>query len=112
VNKESAFSGTDLLSLSLMSQNRNRKSSGSDKNCGSFLSRHRADARVALQQSPILQSDMDKVREISYNGKCESAFAEATVDKSKSLRPFTQLNEQTQIPQKESSFICWIWPFS
>jgi hypothetical protein len=33
----------------------------------------------------ILQNDMDKVLEINYNGKRQV----------KSLRPFTQLNEQT-----------------
>lgn len=60
-----------------MSQNRNEKNSGSDKNYGSFLSQHRSDAQVALQQSPILQSDMDKLTHISYNGKPEL----------KSLRP-------------------------
>ena len=70
-----------------MSQNRNRKSSCSDKIWGSFLSRHRPDALGALQQSLILQSDMDKIMEMNYNGKCEL----------KSLRPFTQLNEQTQL---------------
>ena len=85
-NEESAFSETNLLSLSLMRQNRNNKSSGSNNSCGSFLSRHRTDARVALQQSPILQSDMDKIMEMNYNGKREL----------KSLRPFTQLDEQTR----------------
>jgi hypothetical protein len=68
-----------------MGQNRNRKSSSSDTNRGSFLSRPRPDAPVALQQSLILPNDMDKVPEMNYNGKCEV----------KSLRPFTQLNEQT-----------------
>jgi hypothetical protein len=47
------------------------------------------DARIKLKrlypQSPILQSDLDKLRSISDNGKC----------KVKSLRPFTQLDEQT-----------------
>jgi hypothetical protein len=52
-----------------MSQN--RKSSGSDYICGSFLFRHRSDARVALQQSPILQNDIDKVMEMNYNIKSE-----------------------------------------
>jgi hypothetical protein len=67
-----------------MSQNRN---SSCPYECwnGSFLSRHRPDARVALQQSPILQGDMDKLREMNYNGKY----------KVKSLRPFTQLVEHT-----------------
>jgi len=74
-----------LRSFSRMGQNRNRKSSGSDTNRGSFLSRPRPDARVALQQSPILPNDMDKVLPNNYNVKCEV----------KSLRPFTQLNEQT-----------------
>ena len=78
-----------------MSQNRNRKSSGSDKNRGSFLSRHRPDARVALQQSPILQSDMDKVTQMNYNGKREVTLR--SVLRSESLRPFTQLDEQTQM---------------
>ncbi len=73
------------MSFSLMSQDRNRKSSGSDNICGSFLSRHRSDAQGALQQSLILQSDMDKLMYMSYNGKREM----------KSLRPFTQFNEQT-----------------
>jgi len=75
-----------------MSQN--RKSSGSYNHCGSSLFRHRPDARVALQpptgtpktpQSPILQGDMDKLREMNYNGK----------RKGKPLRPFTQLLEHT-----------------
>jgi hypothetical protein len=87
MNEVSAFGGTLQLSFSLMSQNRNRKSSGSDKVCGSSLFRHRPDARGALQQSPILQSDIDKVREMNYNGKRGL----------KSLWPFTQLNEQTPI---------------
>jgi len=88
-----------LLSLSLMSQNRfnkltvNRKSSGSDKNCGSFLFRHRPDAQVALQQSPILQNDIDRVMEMGYNRK--SKLALRSVLRSESLRPFTQLDEHT-----------------
>jgi len=77
-----------------MSQNRNRKSSSSDKTYGSFLSRHRPDAQVALQQSLILQSDMDKIIEMNYNGKCEVTLR--SVLRSESLRPFTQLDEQTQ----------------
>jgi hypothetical protein len=76
-----------------MSQNRNRKSSSSDKNRGSFLSRHRTDARGALQQSPILQGDMDKVMQMNYNGKREVTLR--SVIRNESLRPFTQLNEQT-----------------
>jgi hypothetical protein len=52
-----------------MGQNRHKKSSSSDEACGSFLSRHRADARGALQQSPILQNDMDNVLEMNYNSK-------------------------------------------
>jgi hypothetical protein len=76
--------GTDLLSLSQRSQN--RKSSDNAYGCGSFLFWHRSDAQVALQQSPILQNDMDKIIEMSYNGKREL----------KTLRPFTQLDEQTQ----------------
>jgi hypothetical protein len=67
-----------------MSQNRNVKTPCGDKLCGSFLSRHRPDARGALQQSFTLQSDMDNVTELSYNGKREL----------KLLRPFTQLFEQ------------------
>jgi len=74
------------MSFSLMGQNRKGKSSGGDKTCGSFLSRHRPDARVALQQSPILQSDMDRITEARYNGKREL----------KSLRSFTQFHEHTQ----------------
>jgi hypothetical protein len=81
------------LSLSLMSQNRNNKSSGSNETCGSFLFWHRPDARVALQQSPILQSDMDKVMEMSYNGKSKLVLRSAL--RIESLRPFTQLVEQT-----------------
>ena len=74
------------MSFTLMGQNRNEKSSGGHKTCGSFLSRHRPDAQVALQQSPILQSDMDRITEAGYNGKREV----------KSLRPFTQFHEQTR----------------
>ncbi len=73
------------MSFSRMDQNRNKKSSGIHKTCGSFLSRHRPDAQVALQQSPILQNDMDKLMRMGYNVNCEV----------KPLRPFTQLNEQT-----------------
>jgi hypothetical protein len=69
INKEPAFGGTVLLSFSLMSQN--SKSSGNDEIRGSFLFRHCSDAQAALQQSPILQSDMDKVKEMNYNGKRE-----------------------------------------
>gem|GEM_PF-2038353 len=83
------------LSFSLMSQNRNRKSSGSDKNCGSFLSRHRSDARVALQQSPILQNDIDTIMKMDYNSKSELTLR--SVLRSELLRPFTQLNEQTHL---------------
>ena len=83
---DSAFGGPDLLSFSLMGQNRYEKSSSTDRSCGSFLSRHRPDARGALQQSPILQNDMDKLTRLDYNSKHEV----------KSLRPFTQLNEQTR----------------
>ena len=73
------------MSFLRMGQNRNKKSSGIHKTCGSFLSRHRPDAQVALQQSPILQNDMDKLMRRGYNVNCEV----------KPLRPFTQLNEQT-----------------
>jgi hypothetical protein len=73
------------MSFTHMGQNRNEKSSGGRKTCGSFLSRHRPDAQVALQQSPILQSDLDRVTKAGYNGKCEL----------KSLRPFTQFHEHT-----------------
>jgi len=72
-----------------MSQN--SKSPGSVQDRRSFLFWHRSDARVALQQSPVLQSDMDKVIELNYNIKCEM----------KSLRPFTQLFEQTQFVQND-----------
>jgi hypothetical protein len=72
------------MSFSLMGQNR--------KSCcpyerwnGSSLFWHHPDAQVALQQSPILQGDMDKLREMDYNDKY----------KAKSLRPFTQLLEHT-----------------
>ena len=89
------------MSFTLMGQNRNEKSSGGHKTCGSFLSRHRPDAQVALQQSPILQSDMDRITEAGYNGKREV----------KSLRPFTQFHEQTPtfgynglgLPESEST---------
>lgn len=54
-----------------MSQDRHEKSSGSDNHSGSFLSRHRPDAQVALQQSLTLQSDMDKVIQMNYNGNRE-----------------------------------------
>jgi hypothetical protein len=65
----------------------NRKSSDNDYCCGSLLFWHRSDAGVALQQSPILQSDIDKIMEMRYNDK----------GKLKSLRPFTQLDEQTPL---------------
>jgi len=70
-----------------MGQNRNKKAPASirqRRTAGAFVSA-RSDARGALQQSPILQNDMDKLTELDYNGKREM----------KSLRPFTQLNEQT-----------------
>ena len=82
------------MSFSLMSQNRTRKSSGSDKNCGSFLSRHRSDAQGALRQSLIFRSDMDKIMHMSYNDKCEVTLG--SVLPSELLRPFTQLFEQTR----------------
>ena len=97
-----------------MSQNRNSKSSSSDKTCGSFLSRHRPDAQVALQQSLILQSDMDKIIEMDYNGKCEVTLR--SVLRSESLRPFTQLDEQTpsahvsNIPKKSLGAIPEVKP--
>jgi hypothetical protein len=85
--------GLFQMSFSLMGQNR--------KSCcpyerwnGSSLFWHHPDAQVALQpptgtpkapQSPILQGDMDKLREMDYNDKY----------KAKSLRPFTQLLEHT-----------------
>jgi len=74
------------MSFTRIGQNRNEKSSGGRKTCGSFLSRHRPDAQVALQQSPILQGDLDRVTKASYNGNREV----------KSLRPFTQFHEQTR----------------
>jgi len=83
------------LSLSLMSQNRNNKSSSSNETCGSFLFWHRPDARVALQQSPILQNDIDRVMEMDYNRK--SKLVLRSVLRSELLRPFTQLTEQTHL---------------
>jgi hypothetical protein len=83
-----------------MRQNRNNKSSGSNNNRGSFLFWHRPDARVALQQSPILQSDMDKIMEMNYNSKCEL----------KSLRPFTQLDEQTHPVNSDSLPLAAVLP--
>ena len=87
-----------------MSQNRKSKSSGSDKIYGSFpvatrshrgeLSRHRSDARGALAASLVLQSDMDKVMELNYTIK--SKLVLRSVLRNESLRPFTQLNEQTR----------------
>jgi len=59
----------------------------------SFLFWHRSNAQVALQQSPILQSDMDKVIKMSYNRK--SKLVLRSVLRSESLRPFTQLVEHT-----------------
>jgi len=85
-----------------MSQNRNRKSSDSNKTCGSFLFWHRSDARVALQQSPILQSDIDKVMEMSYNRKNKLVLH--SVLRSELLRPFTQLYEHTLIPKQLFKF--------
>jgi hypothetical protein len=75
-----------------MSQNRNKKSSCNHQSCGSFLSRHRPDARGALQQSPILQNDMDNLSEMFYNDKHKVELHNVC---SELLRPFTQLNEQT-----------------
>jgi len=98
---QNRFDTSMLLSAGKLTANRKCKSSGSKNNCGSFpprrinLFRHRPDARVALQQSPILQSDMDKLREMNYNGKRKSSVATATEDRLKSLRPFTQLLEHT-----------------
>jgi hypothetical protein len=90
------------MSFSLMSQNRFDKLTANRKSCcpceirnGSFLSRHRPDARVALQQSPILQGDMDKLREMGYNDNRKSSFATSMEDRLKPLRPFTQLLEHT-----------------
>ena len=92
---ESAFGGAVLLSFSLRSQNRNKKSSGPDKHRdGSFLSRHRPDAQVALQQVPILQNDLDKVMKMNYNSKGKVELHSELCGKL--IRPFTQLNEQTQ----------------
>ena len=57
---EAAFGGTILLSLSLRGQNK-IKAQGQLMLALSLLSRHRTDARVALQQSPILQGDIYKL---------------------------------------------------
>jgi hypothetical protein len=60
MNKEPAFGGTVLSSLSLGSQNKvkvQRQLTLSPN----LLSRHHPDARVALQQSPILQDDIYKL---------------------------------------------------
>jgi len=89
-----------------MSQN--SKSSGSDKNCGSFLFRHRSDAGVALQQSPILQSDIDKIMKMDYNSKSELTLR--SVLRSESLRPFTQLNEQILKNKFWNSYIIKMLP--
>ena len=82
------------MSLSLMSQNRKNKSSVSNETCGSFLFWHRPDAQVALQQSPILQNEIDMIVEMGYNRK--SKLVMRSVLRSELLRPFTQLIEQTQ----------------
>jgi len=57
---DAAFGGTFLLSLSLKSQNK-IKAQGRLTLSLNLLSRHHPDARVALQQSPILQNDIYKL---------------------------------------------------
>jgi len=85
-----------------MSQNRHKKSSCNNQPCGSFLSRHRPDARGALQQSPILQNDVDKVLKMNYNSKCKVKLHSELCGKL--IRPFTQLNEQTRFLVSSFSF--------
>lgn len=72
------------------------KSPGRNRPCRSFLLRHRPDARGALQQSPILQSDLDNLWTLRYNGN----------NKLKSLRSFTQLDEQTPSSSLVLRFCC------
>ncbi len=57
---EAAFGGTFLLSLSLESQNKIKVQRRLTLSLN-LLSRHQPDARVALQQSPILQDDIYKL---------------------------------------------------
>jgi hypothetical protein len=69
-NKEAAFGGTFLLSLSLKSQNK-IKAQGQLTLALSHLSRHHPDAQVALQQSPILRGDIYKLMKDSLEIKAE-----------------------------------------
>ena len=67
---ESAFGGTVLLSLSLGSQNKIKVQRRLMLSLN-LLSRHHPDARVALQQSPILQDDIYKVMKDRLKIKAE-----------------------------------------
>ena len=60
IKMEAAFDGTFLLSLSLGCQNK-IKAEGRLMLSLNLLSRHHPDARVAFQQSPILQDDIYKL---------------------------------------------------
>ena len=81
-----------------------------NKTCGSFLFWHRSDARGALQQSPILQNDIDKLTEMNYNSKCKLGLHRLLC--SELLRPFTQLNEQTLKIPVAVLFIVEIFTFT
>ena len=67
---EPAFGGTVLLSLSLVSQNKVKAQRRLTLSLN-LLSRHHPDARVALQQSPILQDDVSKLMKNRLKIKAE-----------------------------------------
>jgi hypothetical protein len=67
---ETAFGGTVLLSLSLGSQNKVKAQRRLTLSLN-LLSRHHPDARVALQQSPILQDDIYKLMKYELKIKAE-----------------------------------------
>ena len=70
MNKEPAFGGPVLLSLSRVSQNKIKVQRQLTLSLN-LLSRHHPDARVALQQSPILQDDIYKLMKDRLKIKAE-----------------------------------------
>ena len=67
---ETAFGGTILMSLSLVSQNKIKVQRRLTLSMN-LLSRHHPDARVALQQSLILQDDIYKLMKDELKIKAE-----------------------------------------
>ena len=70
IKMEPAFGGTVLLSLPLVSQNKIKVQRRLTLSLN-FLSRHHPDARVALQQSLILQGDIYKLMKDRLKIKAE-----------------------------------------